>query len=299
MKEKQQALKEFKLRRLIRKAIRIKEAKERKAQAQIRKEEEKLRQVVRHLILKEEVDSDTNPAPYESTAMNILADVLDQALPVVKSGLRKLAKPEERASYRAHVIEKFMNLFNTIESLDVAGKAIGESDLELAEQEQDNIEIKIDSDMVIPPSEKDRFKPKEKKPEEAEQEKFSKFAIAGENPTGARAAFDTFNNSNISSIVANKRKVLHDEADKQEFKDYALYNIDLWLTTYEDEISDELGQEPAFTKPITQKPSGAKVDAPKVPNDESEPAPEGGGAGSDFEAELEKVLMMEDIYVGE
>ena len=28
-----------------------------------------------------------------------------------KSGLRKLAKPEERESYRAHVLEKFKSIF--------------------------------------------------------------------------------------------------------------------------------------------------------------------------------------------
>ena len=134
MNDKETKLREFKLRRLIRKAIKMKEHKQRKAVLQ---EEQKLRKAIRFLILNEEIDSDTNPAPYESTAMNILADVLEQALPVLKTGLRKLSKPEERASYRKHVLEKIINLFSTIESLDVQGKAIGETDLE------DKIDINI------------------------------------------------------------------------------------------------------------------------------------------------------------
>ena len=238
--------------------------------------------------------------------MNILADVLDQSLPILKTGLRKLAKPEERSSFRSHVLEKFVNLFNTIESLDIEGKAIGESDLTENEIE---VDINVPDDMVVPPSEKDRFKQKEKSTEEKEEESFAKFAKDGENPTGARAAFDAFNNSNIASIIANKRKVLHDDADKEEFKKYCLYNIDLWLITYEDEISDELGQESAFTNPIIEKPSGARVSADKVTGsgpDELEGEPETEtkvGTGQDlsadeFEDELEKLLMMETQNVG-
>ena len=300
MSDKEKKLKEFKLRRLIRKAIRIKESKEKTIRLQ---EEEKLRKVIRHVIISEEVDSDTTPAPYESTPMNILADVLDQALPVLKTGLRKLAKPEERRSFRSHVLEKFVNLFNPIESLDVQGKAIGESDLN--EDEDIDVKIKVPDDMVVPPSEKDRFKEKEKSTEEKEEESFSKFAKQGENPTGARAAFETFGNSNIASIIANKRKVLHDDEDKQQFKKYCLYNIDLWLITYEDEISDELGQESAFTNPIIKKPSGAKVSAEKVTGagpEEGDETPdiEAGQdlSADDFEDELEKLLMMERDYVG-
>ena len=61
MSDKETKLREFKLRRLIRKAIKMKEHKQRKAVLQ---EEQKLRKAIRFLILNEEIDSDTNPAPY-------------------------------------------------------------------------------------------------------------------------------------------------------------------------------------------------------------------------------------------
>jgi len=307
MSNKENKLKEFKLRRLIRKAIKIKEHKQRTVVLQ---EEKTLRKAIRFLV-KEEIDSDTNPAPYESTAMNILADVLEQSLPILKTGLRKLSKPEERASYRKHVLEKIINLFSTIESLDVQGKAIGETDL------ADDVEIKIKAPdgMVVPPSEKERFEPKEKSTEEKEEESYGKFALQGENPTGARAAFETLNNSNIPSIIANKRKVLYDIEDKEEFKKYCIFNIDLWLITYEDDISDELGQEPAFTEPMAERPSGStfstagkkledmfaqsqqsmqktypRKDAPDTNKKDLNP--------NEFEDELEKLLMMERKHVG-
>ena len=96
---------------------------------------------------------------------------------------------------------------------------------------------------------------------------------------------------------------MHDDQDKEEFKKYCLYNIDLWLITYEDEISDELGQEAAFTNPIIKKPSGAKVSAERVtgagPEEDVEmEAGEKDFSADEFEDELEKLLMMEREYVG-
>ncbi len=61
MNKKEQLLQEFKLRRLIRKALKIKKAKE---SAQSLSEEKKLRQVIRQLLKEGDVDADTKPAPY-------------------------------------------------------------------------------------------------------------------------------------------------------------------------------------------------------------------------------------------
>ena len=102
---------EEQLRLLIRNAILIKNLKE-------NREEQHLRNFVRLLLIEGDVDSDTKPAPYESTPVNMLADAFNQILPVLKSGLRKLAKPEERRSYRDHVIEKFKSIFDGFESMD-------------------------------------------------------------------------------------------------------------------------------------------------------------------------------------
>ena len=111
-KSQEEVLNELKLRRLIRKAIEIREAKKRKADKIQLMEEEKLRKVIRHLIKEGDVDSDTKPAPYASTPVNALADAFNQILPVLKSGLRSLSEPDERMSYRAHVLEKFKSIFD-------------------------------------------------------------------------------------------------------------------------------------------------------------------------------------------
>ena len=158
MNKKEQLLEEFKLRRLIRKA---KEAKKHIKEKNQLVEEKKLRHVIRHLITEGDVDADTNPVPLASTALSALADAFNQILPVLKTGLRKLKRPEERQSYRAHVLQKFSDMFTNFEGLDAKETgAIGESDLN--EQEEDKkVTISVDDPDRIMPSdgkEDDRFK---------------------------------------------------------------------------------------------------------------------------------------------
>lgn len=257
------------LRSLIRKAIKHRASFH---EQQKLNEEKQLRQIIRHLLT--EVDADANPAPYESTALNALADAFNQILPVLETGLRKLKRPEERQSYRAHVLQKFKSIFDTFEGLDVgsAGK-IGEGPVN--EQEDDAaVSIKIDDEARVMPSdgkEDDRFKDEE--PDlDADEKDLQDLVIGTEDPTGARRAFNTINNSNIEKLLADTRKLLVRPEDRQEFKDYALYNVDLWLLSYEKDIADENGEAPAFDKVIMPKPAGAEVqgqakefeDAPEV-----------------------------------
>jgi len=293
MSRKDQLLQEFKLRRLIRRAIKLKQRKEKTEESKKLIEEKKLRKLVRHLIIEGDVDADTNPAPHASTALSALADAFNQVLPVLKTGLRKLKRPEERQSYRAHVLQKFSDMFRNFEGLDAhESGAIGESDLN--EQEDDSIKIKIDDPDRIMPSdgkEDDRFK-EEPTPElEPDDSDIEKLAIETEDPTGARFAFNTINNSNIEKLLSDTRKLLPRDEDKQEYKDYALYNVDLWLLTYEKELSDELGTPPAFDQVVTEKPAGAQT-LGGAAEFEAEDMPDGGDI-DDITTDLEDILMME------
>jgi len=258
---KEEILQELKLRKLIRKAIILRENKLQVEQTELRRDEEKLRKIIRHILSEGDVDADTKPAPYESTPVNMLADAFNQILPVLKTGLRKLSKPEERESFRLHMLEKMKSIFDNFDALDLkdAG-ALGESDITEQDAEKDiNVKVQLDDpDRIVPDFESERFKPKEKSQEEKDKEDFDGFALQGLDPTGARVSFDTFNDSNIQTVLANKRKTLFNDADKQEFRDFALYNADLWLLTYEEELSNELGQDPAFKEPVIQRPARAK-----------------------------------------
>lgn len=314
MNRKEELLQEIKLRRLIRKALKIRQAKNSLLQEQKTKEEQKLRQVIRHVLKEGDVDADTNPAPYTSTALSALADAFNQILPVLKTGLRKLTKPEERQSYRAHVLQKFVSMFENFEALDSkeASGTIGEGGLE------EDLNVKLDNRpddaMIVPDIEKERFKPEEKPDLEPDDADVEKLAISTEDPTGARFAFNTINNSNIEKLLGDNRKLLPSDAYKQEYKEYALYNIDLWLNTYEKELADELGTQPAFSDTVMKKPAGAQVSAPaqefesppetEAPETEdveqanAEEAekidiPDLGGDTDNLVSDLEKLLMME------
>jgi len=260
MKKNEELIQEIKLRRLIKKAIKIRKIKGKKKETRTLQEEKKLRTIINYLIKEGGgVDSDTNPAPYQKTSMNVLATVLEVILPILKTGLRALSRPEERRSYRVHVLEKFENMFGTFESLEVSNETVGESDINLNEEEadEDQLKINIDQDLVVPKSEQGRFAAKEKSQKEKDDEDYKKFEIRGEDPTGAIHAFELFHGSNIEETIANKRRTLHRQEDKDEFRVYTLYNVDLWLITFEEELARELGQEPAFSEAMMPKPTGA------------------------------------------
>ena len=160
------------------------------------------------------------------------------------------------------------------------------------------IKMKIDDPDRIMPSdgkEDDRFK-EEPTPELAPDDSdIKKLAIETEDPTGARFAFNTINNSNIEKLLSDTRKLLPRDEDKQEYKDYAMYNVDLWLLTYEKELSDELGKPPAFDKVVTNKPAGAQVQgaAADFAADELPELSAGEESLDDITADLENILMME------
>ena len=257
---------EIQLRNLIRKAIKFK-LKQNKQNSLL--EENQLRKVIRHYILEaKEIDSDKNPAPYNSTALAALAEGFNEILKTVKDGLRGLQRPEERLSYRMNMLHLFKRSFKRFEGFDLAqapgeeGGVVGEG--EMNEQEEESLKVTLDLDdsaRVMPSdkSEDERFTPKEKSDEEKAKEDFEQERVGGTDETGAIRAFTTWDNSNIEQTLSAARQLLPRPEDKQEMKEYCLYNIDLWMLTYEKEISQESGQEPAFTETIMPRPPGAEV----------------------------------------
>ena len=254
---------EQKLRLLIREALKIKLNKK-------NSEEQTLRQVIRHYIAEaKEIDADGNPTPYESTPLVFLADAFNDILKTVKDGLRSLQEPEERASYRANMLEKFKNFFAKAEAFDAqkAG-ALGESDLD---EQEVKVTLDMDDDARVMPSDKsedERFTPREKSDEEKADEEFDTEKVEGEDEQGAIWAFDVWNNSNIAATLSDKRKLLKRDDYRQTFKEYCLYNIDLWMITYEKDIAKEKGQQPAFEDAVMPKPAGAEVSPAAAGGDE-------------------------------
>ena len=159
----------------------------------------------------------------------------------------------------------FKRSFKRFEGFDIEQEVVGEG--EMGEQEEGSLNVTLelpDSAMVMPAdgSENERFTPKEKSDEEKAKEEYEQEKVGGQDETGAIRAFHTWNNSNIEQTLSDQRQLLPREEDKVEYKEYALYNIDLWLLSYEKELAQEKGQEAAFTSTITPRPQGAKLQGP-------------------------------------
>jgi hypothetical protein len=257
---REEFIQEIKLRKLIRRAIRISEAKKTNKQKTKSLHEEKLRHVIRKLLLEKDVDSDSKPAPASSTTESILKDAFNKILPVIEDGLRSLSEADERRSYRVHMLEKFKNIFKNIESMQIPD-SIGEGELEEAEGD---VEVNIVDDdpeapsRVVPDIEKKRFEEPKRSKEETAEDEFEKFRVPDLDPTGARIAYEAIENSNIKNVIESSLATLYKPEYKKQFKDYTMYNVDLWLVTYEQELAKEQGQEPAFTETIISEPEGAK-----------------------------------------
>ena len=208
-------LQEQKLRAFIRTGI-IKKKKERlEEQFKQALNKNKLRSIVRTILLQEATDVNTDTHT-RSTGINVLATTLKLVIPVIKQGYEQLtSSPDQRLSFRAHVIQ---NAINTLVRVDLttgsdeerrAGDqereevvmpdnpevATDEAEFEepveepveeplaedvVVEQEEDDIEVKVGDD-------EDKFIDIEDKPPEVEPE----------SPKGA---------SNVAKAVSGKKE---------------------------------------------------------------------------------------------
>jgi (p)ppGpp synthase/HD superfamily hydrolase len=260
-------IEEMKLRKFIRKAIKITEKKKNVEVQNRLLEEQKLRGIIKKLLVEKDVDSDTKPAPATSTPESVLKAAFNKILSVIESGLRSLSEPEERRSYRIHTLEKFKNIFKNLEGMHIPSadstpaEAIGETGLEEADED---IAIDVEPDdpsapaRVVPDIEKKRFEKPKKSKEESEEEEFEKFRVPDLDPTGARIAYETIETSNIKNVIQSSLTTLYKPEYKKQFKEFTLYNVDLWLLTYEQELAKEKGQQPAFSDTIIPEPQGAQ-----------------------------------------
>lgn len=268
--DRQEFLQEMKLRRFVRKAIKIAANKRKIQESEVLREEQKLRSIIRSLLSeKSGVDADTDPAPHRSTAMNLLADVLNVLLPIIKPNYRKLASErnyiEQRKSFRDNVLGAVDTFFDTLRGMSGGEGGVEDPisvDLsEIMRLAEADINVDIDTDpetnpnMITP----DKEKPEKKSKEEEEEDDFQGFSVKGSEGTGARMAFNSLNNSNFFDEIQKTYRILDNPDDKREFEVYLIHNLDLWFVKYEKELAEELGQEPAYTEPITQMPEGGAM----------------------------------------
>jgi len=215
--DRQEIVEEIRLRKLIRKAIQIAEAKREKSRSHILSEEEKLRKVIRNLISEAEV-GDTEDSPYDNTGLNTLNTLFDNILKTIETGYKELASSEEqRNSFASHVLKAVENTLAPLQALDKSDQMSEEIDINVGEDKPEDMnDVRVDK----------------------EETAVEDFGIEGEDLTGRDKAYETFNK--VETQIVDAYKTLHNEEDIKAFYDGLLMNLDLYFKKFEDEIKPEV-----------------------------------------------------------
>jgi len=216
MVDRKKFLEELSLRESIRK-IALKSANKKKVA--IQEQEQILRKAIRNLILEVETDR----APYPSTAINFLEELLKRILPTIEQDYKSLTtKPEQRESFRAHFISSVENILNTI-SLNMEPPVIDKDKKFIGIDEE--VEIEIDD-------EDDEESDGDKKFIDIEQddEKAERMTL----DTGSKLASQTFDS--VEKQISETFGTLSDENDQKTFEDYLITNLKLYFDKYEEEL---------------------------------------------------------------
>lgn len=225
--------------------------------------EYKLRKTIRK-ILKESDDI----ISHESTGINVLADLLETIVPILKSYYKKLGTDvEQRKSFRAHIVKGVQNLLSPVALMfkagGYAGKASEISPQAVAQQaqaatpapsqqplptggeeelkEEDKLNVKVsgaEKDPAFIPLKADR---KEKQEADKEQVKQSEPTpedafepIEGEDETGRNIALQSF--KRVEKQIREAYSLLANEDDRNLFYDYLITNLKLYFDKFEDEL---------------------------------------------------------------
>ena len=233
--------------------------------------ENKFRNLIKDLLS----EAEQGEAPSESTGINVLADLLKKIVPVLEDEYRMLtSSPEQRTSFRAHIIQAVKNSLAPI----VANNAEGVNE---------SFEYEIDFSLL---SEKITIDVGDDEAEEVEgefidiedtTEEEDEFGIKDQNETGrnfAKGAFDK-----VEKQIVDAYDKLGDENDRKLFYDYLLTNLMLYFDKFEDELIAELPQ--TSTEEYEQEKE-AEEEAEVTPGEgEEEPEAEAGEEADEGEEE--------------
>ena len=237
-------LEEIKLRKFIKETLRLQEKKKSSDLMDILNEEQKLRQVVKKMILKEKEED----RPHHSTGINVLSDLLKKIVPVLEIDYKKMTShPMQRQSFRAHILKACTNALATENSSDEADeqstgkKQAGMQDSDLAEAE---INLDVDNNEQDS-SEQNKFidikRPSEKKTQQQKPDPKKLFGIEGEDETGRNISMSSFDK--IETSIIDSYQILSDPEDKRLFYDYLITNLGLYFKKFEDELKSNI-EEP-------------------------------------------------------
>ena len=226
-------------------------------------DEQKLRAIIREFLqheLREASTPDNDPAPHQSTGINVLEDLLKKIIPQIEDDYKLLTTSEEqRESYRAHIIDAVVKTLTPVDLNNDAPEQVDagleeEVDVQISDDdEEDDMFIDIRSDQ-------------EKASEEEEEEKDPRdaFGIEGKDTTGRNMAYTTF--KKIESQIIDAYDMLSNPEDQELFFDYLIANLKLYFDKFEAEIQPDVPEpsnqayDTAKKQPAGEEEGGETLD---------------------------------------
>jgi len=234
MFDRKEFLNEEFLRKQIRKGIKIVLERRKRKKNRVLKEERKLRNVIRELI-RETKTPDNDPSPHPSTGINVLEDLLKKIIPNLEMDFKKITSdPEQRKSYRAHVIQAVQQTLSPVKVLDQAGLGKDPEPEEEPLQEAEDIEMEVDETPEDPAFIDVGLKSDKEKAAAADPDPKDNFAIQGMDRTGGNMAFETF--KRIETNIIDAYDMLDSPEDKELFYDYLITNLKLYFDKFEGDM---------------------------------------------------------------
>lgn len=278
------------LREYVRNTLRQAKKMQKKQMYQDRIEEYKLRKMIRG-ILKEAEDI----VSHESTGINVLADLLETIVPILKSFYKKLGTDvQQRKSFRAHIIKSVQNLLAPVSVMFKAGGTVGNpkdakpnvSQTELVEQDDDkiSIDVKGDDEKATGPEKDPAFIPL--KSDKKEQEKVAAdtkkepsaedafVELPGEDETGRNIALQGF--KRVEKQIREAYTILANQEDRDLFYDYLITNLKLYFDKFEDELQSTVPEPTTaeYEAEKKKKEASFSTEAPEETPEAAPPAPE-------------------------
>ena len=233
---------EQKLRSQVRKIILISEKNILNEKINKIKSDLDLRETLRDLIF-EAATTDPDKTPHSSTGINVLEKLLKNIIPNVEDDYKTITTdPEQRKSYRAHIVHAIMNTLAPINANDDAAQPT-------ALEEEDSVTVDIEDDKFI---DIDKDKKQKEEPKDPKEEFGAGVEGYDDDHTGRDIAYETF--QKIENQIADAYSKLGNEKDQEVFYDYLITNIKLYMDKFETELAGNL-EEPTTPEYEKEKDS--------------------------------------------
>ena len=219
-------------------------------------EEKQLRGIIRQMLLERDI---ADNYPHESTGINMLEDVLKKLITTLRGDYKRLTtNVAQRESFRAHFLNAIDMSLKPVDANDMSDdpssalmaapdeKPETPTPEEPAFQDEepafglDDLEEDLGIDIVDDKEKMIDVEDDAPEPDEFEEFVASTGDVAGLDKTGARAAFDT--HKKVGQYILDGYEKLADAEDREDFSDYLITNVKLYLDKFESELADELNE---------------------------------------------------------